>query len=158
MNDTKPSAKPQRIDRKLFFRAFNRDSRFHDRVPQTVHLDRQTGEVLWVYQRDEDAEAEGVRAGLNGEHRDRVASEPGRYLEIPGVTHNDHHQILRDFLESDWTEDPREAELAREAYDWSIGGWLTSVENDHAVKAYFEYKEAALQAMAAQFLRDHQLK
>lgn len=151
-------AKPPRIDRKRFLKAFNRDTRFHDRVPQRVYLDRQTGDVLWVYQNDEDAEIEGMRAGLNDEHRAQVGSEPERYLEIPGSTHDQHHQILRDFLQSDWTADEHEKALARNAYAESIGGWISSVENDHAVKAYFEYKEATLREMAQQFLRDNHIK
>lgn len=150
--------KPPRIDRKRFLLAFNRDARFHDRFPQTVYLDRATGDVLWVYQNDEEAEAEGMRAGLNDEHRAQVEAEPERYLEIPGRPHDDHHQILRDFLESDWTDDEREKNLAKAAYARSIGGWLSAVENDAAVKAYFEYKEATLRAMAQQFLRDNQIK
>lgn len=150
--------KPPRIDRKRFLLAFNRDIRFHDRVPRTVYLDRQTGDVLWVYQNDKDAEAEGMRAGFNDEHRNQVEAAPQRYLEIPGSTHDQHHQILRDFLQSDWTEDEHEKELARKAYAESIGGWIRAVENEHAVKAYFEYKEATLRAMAQQFLRDNHIK
>jgi hypothetical protein len=150
--------KPPRIDRKRFLLAFNRDARYHDRFPQTVYLDRETGDVLWVYQNDEEAEAEGMRAGQNDEHRERVEANPARYLEIPGRSHNCHHEILRDFLDSDWTDDPHEKALAKDVYDWSIGGWLTAVENEHAVKAYFEYKEATLRQMAQQFLRDNQIR
>lgn len=150
--------KPPRIDRKRFLLAFNRDARFHDRFPQTVYLDRETGNVLWVYRNDEEAEAEGMRAGQNDEHRALVEAEPERYLEIPGRSHDCHHQILRDFLESEWTADEREKALAKGVYDRSIGGWLSAVENEHAVKAYFEYKEAALRAMAQQFLRDNYIR
>lgn len=157
-NDTNTLAKPQRIDRKLFFRAFNRDTRFHDRFAQRAYLDRRTGDVLWLYENDEDAVRDGVRAGINEENRARIECAPEQHLEIPGLDHDDHHQILRDFLESDWTQDERELDLARRAYDRSIGGWIIAVENDHAVKAYFEYKESALQAKAQQFLRDHRLK
>lgn len=151
-------SKPPRIDRKRFLHAFIRDTRFHDHVPRRVYLDRLTGDVLWVYQNDADAEAEGMRAGLNDEHRGQLESEPERFLEIPGSTHDQHHQILRDFLQSDWTEDEHEKALAREVYAESIGGWIRSVENEHAVKAYFEYKEARLREMAQQFLRDNHIK
>ncbi|MGZ8212459.1 MAG: hypothetical protein ACXWUH_18295 [Burkholderiales bacterium] len=150
--------KPRRIDRKRFMLAFNRDARFHDRFPQTVYLDRETGDVLWVYQNDEEAEAEGVRGGLNDEHRAQIASAPERYLEIPGRTHDEHHQILRDFLESDWTGDEHEKALASSAYSQSIGGWLSTVENEEAVRAYFEYKETTLRAMAQQFLRHSRIR
>ena len=150
--------KPPRIDRKQFLHAFRRDTRFHDHVPRRVYLDRQTGDVLWVYQNDTDAEAHGMRAGLNDEHRAQVAAAPERFLEIPGSTHDQHHQILRDFLQSDWTEDEHEKALARKVYAESIGGWIRSVENEHAVKAYFEYKEMRLREMAQQFLRDNHIK
>ncbi|MDB5864685.1 MAG: hypothetical protein JWO70_2491 [Betaproteobacteria bacterium] len=150
--------KPPRIDRKRFEQAFNRDNRYHDRFPQTVYLDRVTGDVIWVYENDEEAEAEGVRAGLNDEHRAQVQAEPGRYLTIPGLTHDQHHQILRDFLESDWTEDEHEKELAKKVYARSISGWLSTVENEHAFRSYFEYKAATMKAMAQQWLRDNGIK
>jgi hypothetical protein len=157
-SDPLSNVKPPRIDRKRFLLAFNRDARFHDRFPQTVYLDREIGDVLWVYQNDEEAEAEGVRSGLNDEHRAQVASAPQRYLVIPGRAHDEHHRILRDFLDSDWTVDESEKALARSAYARSIGGWLSTVENEEAVKAYFEYKEMTLRAMAQKFLRDNRIR
>jgi hypothetical protein len=150
--------KPPRIDRKQFLHAFRRDTRFHDHVPRRVYLDRHTGDVLWVYENDTDAEGAGMRAGLNDEHRAQVEATPARFLEIPGSTHDQHHQILRDFLQSDWTQDEHEKALARAVYAESIGGWIRSVENEHAVKAYFEYKEMRLREMAHQFLRDNHIK
>ena len=45
------------IDRTSFMIAFEEGASFDYAERQTSHLDRQTGEVLWVYEHDEDADA-----------------------------------------------------------------------------------------------------
>ena len=115
------------IDRSLFLMAFGRDVDYHDMVPQRTWLDRSTGDVLWFYESDEDAFFEGgIPAEENREERERVEAEPERYLEIPGLDHGEHHGILREFLRSDWT-----------------------------VRAFREYQEARIAAMAEEFLREN---
>ena len=59
--------------------AFARDADYHDRPPRRFLLDRRTGEVLWLYEREE--------AG------------PWRFLEIPGLEYGEH-AIVGDFLAS----------------------------------------------------------
>ncbi len=40
----------------MFIHAFERDVDFHDEYPQSSYLDLETGEVIWVFEEDEDAE------------------------------------------------------------------------------------------------------
>lgn len=65
------------IDRELFMMAFGHDVDYHDMIPQRTWLDRGTGDVLWLYEYDEDAFLEaGIPAGENREERERVEADP----------------------------------------------------------------------------------
>ena len=144
------------IDRSLFLMAFGRDVDYHDRVPQRTWLDRSTGDVLWFYESDEDSFFEGgIPAGENREERERVEAEPERYLEIPGLDHGEHHGILREFLRSDWTGDEARLRRADAAYSGSIGRWIRDVGDEGTVRAFREYQEARIAAMAEEFLREN---
>ena len=86
------------IDRSLFVMVFGLDVDYHDWPPRRFRLDQSTGEVIWFYECDEDAYMEaGMPEDENREERERVEAEPGRFLEIPGLDHGEHHAILRDF-------------------------------------------------------------
>ena len=144
------------IDRSLFLMAFGRDVDYHDMVPQRTWLDRSTGDVLWFYESDEDAFFEGgIPAGENREERERVEAEPERYLEIPGLEHGEHHGILREFLGSDWTGDEARLRHADAAYSGSIGRWIRDVGDEGAIRAFREYQETQIAAMAEGFLREN---
>ena len=89
------------IDKGLLLMAFGRDVDYHDTVPQLIYLDRHTGDIVWLYGSDDDAYMEtGLPVEENREGREAVAAEPDRYLEIPGLDHEDHHRMLRLFLRS----------------------------------------------------------
>ena len=143
------------IDRELFMMAFGRDVDYHDMIPQRTWLDRRTGDVFWLYECDEDAYGEGgIPAGENREGRERIAAEPGRYLEIPGLSHGEHHDILRRFLESDWTDDETRRRRAVAAYTGSIGRWRRDVGDEGAVGAFREFQDAQIAGLAEGFLRE----
>ena len=90
----------------LFLMAFERDIDFHEPYPLSVYLDLDSGLVIWVYDCDNDAYSEvGISEEENKSNRKLVNDNPERYLEIPGLSHGDHHQILQDFLDSQWTDD-----------------------------------------------------
>ena len=38
--------------------AFGRDVDYHDTLPQLIYLDRQTGDIVWLYGSDNDATME----------------------------------------------------------------------------------------------------
>ena len=144
------------IDKALFTMAFGRDVDFHDTFPQAVYLDRKTGDVIWLYESDHDAEMEaGISPDENRQEHEAVDTEPERYLEIPGLDHTDHHRILRRFLWSDWTRDKARLQRAADAYRGSIGKWKRDVDDDETVQAFYAFREAEIEAMAEEFLREN---
>lgn len=144
------------IDQTLFSLAFDRDVDFHDTYPIGTFLDLKTGEINWVYEDDEDACMEaGVEPDENRMMRERVESTPTRYLEVPGLDHGDHHEILRAFLDSDWTADEEQHTRARKAYSGSIGGWIKSLDDESIVHAFHDYRDRKTIKMAEEFLREN---
>ena len=144
------------IDKGLLTMAFGRDVDFHDTYPQAVYLDRQTGGIVWLYETDDDAEMEvGIPAEENRQEREAVDAAPERYLEIPGLDHDDHHRILRRFLVSNWTRDKERRQRAEDAYRGSIGKWKRDVRDEAAIDAFYAFREAEIVAMAEEFLREN---
>ena len=144
------------IDRMLFTMAFGRDVDFHDSFPQSTYLDRRTGEVIWLYEDDEDAYGEaGIPAEENRQGRKRVAAEPERYLEIAGFDHGEHHEILRQFLRSDWTDDDARWRSADAAYSGSIGRWKRDVRDEGAVHSFYDFQEKRIAELAEELLREN---
>jgi hypothetical protein len=144
------------IDRAIFGMAFERDIVFHDTCPQTVYLNRETGEMHWVYDDDQDARSEaGISAAENEALRRLIEEAPARFLEIPGRDHGEHHDLLREFLNSDWTENESSRDKAQGAYFGSIGGWKKTVEDQETIHRFYDYRDSKLREMAESFLRDH---
>ena len=142
------------IDKFLFTMAFGRDVDYHDVVPQLSYLDRCTGEVIWIYETDDDAYMEaGIPADENREVRERVERVSGRYLEIPGLDHGDHHEILKAFVRSDWTDDEVQRLNAETAYFGSIGGWKESVNDKDAVHIFYDFSDERVTMLAEEFLQ-----
>jgi hypothetical protein len=142
------------IDEMLFRQAFDRDTDFHDAFPRSPYLNMETGEILWAYEDDEDAYMDvGVSPLENQAIRKLIAASPDRYLEIPGLAHGDHHDILQEFLDSDWTEDKETKSIARNAYFGSIGGWKKSLEDDSILHAFYDFRDLRTKQMAEEFLR-----
>lgn len=146
------------IDRSLFMMAFGRDVDYLEIEPQLTYLDRRTGDVIWLYESDDDAYmVAGIPALENREERKRIDAEPKRYLEIPGLDHGDHHQILKRFLRSDWTEDQDRSQKAFEAYFGSIGGWKKNVNDEGAIHAFNDYQERRIAELAEEFLAENNI-
>ena len=97
----------------------------------------------------------GIPGGENREGRERVAAEPERYLEISGLDHGEHHELLRRFLRSDWTGDDARCRRADEAYSGSIGRWKRDVGDEGAVHAFHAYQEERIVELAEEFLREN---
>jgi hypothetical protein len=147
---------PLVIDKAQFMQAFGRDLYHDDESSPLTYLDRKTGDVIWVFQNDEDAELEyGPLVGRDNEAvRRRVAAEPERYLLLPGLEHGEHHQILKDFVNSDWTEDEEERKAAKHHYFPSIGGWKNSVDG-RTWNAFLDVRDRQTTLKAEEFLRQN---
>ncbi len=143
-----------KIDIGLFMHEFERDRDASDYV-KTTYLDLNTGDLHTVYEEDEDADNEGgITADENAELRQRVESRPDEYLEIPGLVHAEHHDVLLDFLNSRWTNDDKARAKALDAYSGSIGRWKRAVPRN-VVHAYHDFCDTQIQHMAENFLREH---
>jgi len=84
--------------------------------------------------------------------RKRVEDEPEPYLEIQGLNHGHHHDILKEFLYSKWTEDEELRQKAKESYFGSISGWIDKVDNSETVYSYFDFRDHQIESMAEEFL------
>lgn len=148
-----------KVDEIMFIEAFARDEVFSDLSSESAYLDLETGEVLWVFDDDDDAETyAGIDPEENVALRNQIDGHPERYLHIPGRDHGEHHDILRDFLDSDWTEDEELRTRARNAYSGSIGGWKEEVDNLDVVHAYYDFRDRRIKKLAVEFFRDNAIE
>ncbi|MDE0406599.1 MAG: hypothetical protein OXN81_01970 [Alphaproteobacteria bacterium] len=140
------------IDQDNFLRAFGRDADYHDIHPQNAWLDRRTGYVLWILRKDEDAlETLGISSDENRELRERVSAEPDRYLETLGLGHGEHHEILKKFLQSEWSDNMELRESVEGKYFKSIGAWKRAVPRC-VVNAYNDFRGDEILNMAEEWL------
>ena len=113
--------------------------------------------MIWLYESDHDAEME---AGISPDE-ESPGARSGRHRagtlsgDFPGLDHTDHHRILRRFLWSDWTRDKARLQRAADAYRGSIGKWKRDVDDDETVQAFYAFREAEIEAMAEEFLREN---
>ncbi len=132
-----------------------RQSEFSE--PQQAYLDLQTGEILWVYESDDDyAAVMNHEPEVNAENRERVEAQPDRFIEIPECDTIDDNEMLRAFLATEWTSDEMLARRAREAYHGSIGKWKKDIDhNPEIIRAWRAFESKAAQRRALEFLAEH---
>ena len=69
------------VDEIMFIQAFSRDEVFSDLSSESAHLDLETGEVLWVFDDDDDAE---TYAGIDPEENGALRNQFGdRWRQAP---------------------------------------------------------------------------
>ena len=154
MEDSK--RKKLAIERYAFELAFSHAPNPIYASSELAYLDRQTGEVIWGFESDEDAEMyAGFPAEENRAVRQRIEAAPERYLDIPGLDHGDDHDILRAFLKSNWTDDDEMWRETKYAYRGSIGRWKRAVNDRDVIHAYHDFCNRRAAEMADKFLRDH---
>ena len=144
-----------KLDQTLFLMAFERDVDYQNDPPEEAYLDLVTGDLAWVYEEDEDAETYGLCPDENRDMRKRIEAEPKRFLLIPGLSHGEHHDILKAFLRSDWTDDEDQHDAVRNAYFGSIGGWKKAIRDDAVIQAYYQFRDQRIADMADAFLSSH---
>jgi hypothetical protein len=141
------------IDHECFRLAFDRDVDYHDPHPLSTYLNVDSGDIIYVYEDDEDACTEGITADDNRAMREGIEAAPEHYLEIPGLHHGDHHKILREFLDSDWTEDEETRSEARNMYFGSIGGWKKSLDDKSIFESFCDFRDDKTKQLVVEFLR-----
>jgi hypothetical protein len=147
------------VEELMFIDAFERDEVFSDPYSQSAYLDLETGKVIWVFEEDYDAEMyAGIDPEENAALRNQIDAHPERYLYIPGRGHGEHHDILRDFLDSHWTDDEELWTRARNAYSGSIGGWRKEVDNDNVVHAYYDFRDRRIKELAQEFFLENDIQ
>lgn len=150
---SEPTMRELSIDSAVFLQAASRDLDFHDKVPQTTYLDLTSGGMDWLFDKDRDADDEGTSAEDNRELRQRIEANPQRYLLIPGLTHGEQHELLQEFLASDWTDDELVRDSVNGAYYGSIGGWKDSLEDEGPYWACVDYRDARVKENATNLLQ-----
>ncbi len=145
------------VDEFMFIEAFQHDIDF-EQYSQSRYLNLETGETIWVFDEDEDADMwAGIDPDENACFRNKIEAHLERYLEVPGRTHGEHHDILRDFLNSNWADNENLLQQAQNAYSGSIGGWKEEVGNQDAVRAYYNFWDQKIKEMAEEFLRENNI-
>ena len=62
--------------------SFGRDADFHDIFPQAAYLDIETGDVIWIFEEDQDTEmAAGIDPGENQKFREKIDSSTEEMAE-----------------------------------------------------------------------------
>ena len=143
--------KKLKIDKTLFSMAFNIDEDYQP-YPDEAYLCKETGEVLFL----PDEMSEYYDSSCDENH-EAVAKNPDRYLQIPGKSHGEHHEILKDFLSSIEKSDSfseSEIKYAKDSYYGakSIGLWKKQV-SEEMYYAYTDFREKVLETEAEKWLR-----
>jgi hypothetical protein len=101
----------------------------------------------------------GIDPGENQKLREKIDSAAEIYLEIPGRSHAEHHEILQEFLKSNWTSDGELRKRAYDAYSGSIGRWIEAVGDRNVVHSYYyNFRDSKIKEMAEEFLHEHGIK
>ena len=139
------------INESLLREAFLQDDKYYDDYETKVYLNKTTGEVHWIFESDEEAEKGGQSKANNKKLKQSVKRDPHLWIEIPRLTHEEHHIILQNFLNSKWTDDKSALSKARRAYVDSIGKWRNSVDVD-SWESFCIYRKDKIGAIIDSFL------
>ncbi len=117
-------------------------------------LDCKTGEVLWLYEEDATYELiTGEPAEQNAAVHASINAERERYLWIKPLENDDFQQMLRDFLDTEWTRDANQRMNAIDAYTGAIGRWKRHVGDIEAIHAFQRYESEQTMKLGEEFLR-----
>ena len=154
------------IDWALFHQAFDIDEQYHNPYFIDRYLEKDSGAILFIYKEDSDARMEGGDPLENKEMKELVKENPDNYLEIIGQSHGERHDILLEFIESNWTEDEDLKMHVRSKYHKSIGWWIKEVRNDpelekqseNIIESYFQFLTDTIEREKDKFLKQNGIK
>lgn len=150
------------IDLALFMMTFAADEDYYVECrAHETYLNKRTGELMMVsVDNNTVATLYGkVAAADIKKNLRKLRASPNNYLRIPSMSHGEYHDLLQEFLGTSWTSDTVAHNSASTVYyeRRSIGYWLNHVHDDNAISRYREYKDAASQQHAEQFLRNNRI-
>ncbi len=131
--------------------SFSRDLDFHDPYPINTYLDLNTGNILFVYKIDCDTSDLGISEEENKSLRQQISKTPDGFLKIPGMSHGQHHEILKCFIES------RDKDEEVGDYFGSIGGWKKTVR-DETWFSYQDFKEKKIGKSIEAFMTENTIE
>ena len=103
------------IDQTLVELVMSRDPDHPSKLrPFRAYIELDTGQVIQVRE---------DRAKMSRKLRSQFKLTPERFLELSGLTHDEHHELLQSFLET-------QSEDVRNLYDHSVGMWKENVSDD----------------------------
>jgi hypothetical protein len=127
-------------------------------VEEFTYLDVRTGELVSVWDDDETfAATMNEHPDVNVRNRELVEADPERYIEVPRLGESDTREILREFLDSEWTDDQQRRSRARGAYNRSIGRWKRAMRDydETIIHAWHRYEDENFQRQMLEFLAEH---
>ena len=156
-------------DEPLFRMAFEQDIPYHDIDEQDIpdpdiednaFLDLRTGDVYWIADSDKDAATGwGIPENENRAMRLKIMAEPDRYPNIPGLSHGEHHDILEDFLASDWIKDENMKDFANASYTRNIWRWIEKVKDYEGILENYEsFKQNEINRRIRDFFRGYGIR
>jgi hypothetical protein len=140
--------KKLRIDEMQLDIALVRDFDFHDIYPKNIYLDLETGEILHVYDSDFEAGLLGVPEDANKKDREKVGKNPEFFLRIVGLSHGQHHEILKKYIRT-YAKSEKDG-----GYFGSIGGWK-ELASEEDWKAFEDFREKEYHKIIKSFLAEN---
>ena len=147
------------VDEAPFRMAFEQDVPDPD-IDDSVFLELGTGDVYWIADSDKDAATVwGISENENRTMRLKVKAEPDRYPNIPGLSHGEHHDILEDFLASDWIKDENMKNFANASYTRTISHWIEEVKDHEGILENYEsFKQNEINRRIRDFFRGYGIR
>ena len=140
------------IDETLFQMALGQDT---DYMPyrQYSYLDLDTGEIIWVFDNDDEAYIDvGIKPSENAVSKEMINKAPTKYLRIPGQNQSKQHEMLKEFLESNWTDDEGLWEHTIISYSGSIGRWIRAVDDQEIINKFKDFRWNKIKETVEEFL------
>lgn len=124
-----------------------------------AYLDLESGDIMWLFNDDEDAVPWNADLVENAAKRVKVREFPGRYLNVFDEIAQDNRCFLEHFLNSDWTDDEELQQRVSHAYDgYSIGRWVNAVNDEYVVHLYEDFRTNEIKKIAEKYLRKRNIK
>lgn len=142
----------------LLRKEFERDQDY-EAYTDRAYLAKTGGDVIWVY---ENPSIYGLDEEENDLNQAEIEENPDDYVEVPTLSHTDHHNILKDFLASDWTDNKQLKQVVEGFYYGpnSIGLWkkqlFESIDSAYEIwEAYLGFKDQCIDLMFKDFLNKY---